>query len=181
VTEQTEASGEQETASLATPSDIVTDDKPTAKPVIEPPVFTLLRVEKDGSAVIAGTGPGNTEITLLDGNEELGKTKSGAEGDFAFVLDKPLTAGLHELFLVATPQEGEPVTSLEAGIINVPVSDSDDEVTVLVSATGQPTRILQKAEEEEEVASLQEPSSEAEGSNTAGDSTSSQTPEGNRR
>lgn len=114
-----------------------------------PPAFTLLRVEKDGSTVVAGTGPADSEVTLFNGREEIATAKSGPTGDFAFVLDTPLAPGPHELHLSAKPSQGEPIASLESGLINVPEPASAEEPTVLVSAEGTATKVLQKPEEQE--------------------------------
>ena len=145
-------SGETKVAALTTETQPVVKEEAVAQApeVIEPkpviPVFSLLRVEKDGSVVVAGSGPSTSEITLWDGAAELAKTKSGGEGDFVFVLDKPLAPGVHELTLEAQPPEGEAIFSAEAGLINIPEPETPEEVTVLVSEAGEATRVLQKPE-----------------------------------
>ena len=120
--------------------EVVAEEKPVS------PEFDLLRVEKDGSAVIAGHGPGDSEIEILDAEEIIAMTKSGPEGDFAIVLDKPLSPGVHELVIRATPKDGEPILSAEAGIINIPQPETQEEVAVLVTEPGEATRILQNPE-----------------------------------
>lgn len=112
------------------------------------PAFTLLRVEKDGSTVIAGTGPGRSEIRLFDGEARIATTTSGTEGDFAIVLDNPLKPGLHELHLLAITPEKAEVASTEAGIINVPEPEAPEAPTVLVSEAGEATRVLQQPQAE---------------------------------
>ncbi|MEM9277712.1 MAG: LysM peptidoglycan-binding domain-containing protein [Pseudomonadota bacterium] len=141
------------------PAEVEQQPEIETEPVL--PVFSLLRVEKDGSTVIAGTGAANSEVTLFNGQTELGKTTSGAEGDFVFVLDNPLPPGSHELTLRTQPEEGDPVFSAEAGLINIPEPETNEEATVLVAETGEATRILQKPEapepeaQEPEVAAVQ--------------------------
>ncbi|MEM9330950.1 MAG: LysM peptidoglycan-binding domain-containing protein [Pseudomonadota bacterium] len=119
-----------------------TTQAPETEPVA--PVFSLLRVEKDGSLVVAGSGPGNSTVVLLEGEVQIGTAESGPEGDFVFVLDKPLSPGSHELSLRATPRDGEPILSAEAGLINVPEPESGEEPTVIVAEAGKASRILQK-------------------------------------
>ena len=129
------------------PAEEVTEQlQAIAEPDPVSPAFTILRVEPDGSTVIAGSGPGNSKVTLLDGDTELGKTEAGPEGDFVFILDKPLAPGVHELTLSAQPPEGEPVLSAEAGLINVPQPEANEEATVLVAENGEATKVLQKPE-----------------------------------
>ncbi|MGI9350982.1 MAG: LysM peptidoglycan-binding domain-containing protein [Rhizobiaceae bacterium] len=143
-------SDENQVAELSQELAPAKDDSEESQVIAEPkpvlPVFSVLRVEPDGSTVVAGTGPGASEVTLLDGDLELGKTATGPEGDFVFILDKPLSPGTHELTLKAQPQEGEPVFSAEAGLINIPKPETEEEATVLVAESGEATKVLQKPE-----------------------------------
>lgn len=120
-----------------------------AEPVL--PSFSTLRVEQDGSTVIAGSAPENSVVEILNGDEVIAKAQSATNGDFVVVLDKPLKPGSHSLIIRAKPKEGEPVFSAEAGLINIPKPDTQEEVTVLVSEADKPSRILQKPEAEEPV------------------------------
>ncbi len=117
------------------------------------PTFSILRVEPDGSAVIGGSGPASSEIELFNGEVSLGKTTTGPEGDFAFVLDKPLDTGLHELTLSATKESGEKIVSAESGVVNVPEPGKPEELTVVVTEAGKASRVLSGSEPaEQEVA-----------------------------
>ena len=111
------------------------------KPVL--PGFDILRVEKDGSVVIAGHGPGESKVEILNDGPVIAWTESGKSGDFAIVLEKPLAPGTHQLIIRATPKEGDVLMSAEAGIIHIPEAGAE-EVTVLVAEPDEPTRILQK-------------------------------------
>jgi len=115
-----------------------------AKPVL--PTFSTLRVEQDGSTVIAGSGPENSKIEILNGAIVIAKTEAASNGDFVVVLDEPLKPGSYSLFIRALPPEGEETFSAEAGLINIPEPEKQEEVTVLVAETDKPTRILQKPE-----------------------------------
>ena len=64
---------------------------------VKEPTISLLRVEPDGSVVIAGTGPKNSIISLLNGTQVIGETKSLGQGDYTLVLDTPLQSGQHML------------------------------------------------------------------------------------
>ncbi|MCG6857298.1 MAG: LysM peptidoglycan-binding domain-containing protein [Salaquimonas sp.] len=111
------------------------------------PSFDVLRVEKDGSTVIAGTGPANSLVEILSGGQVLASAKSGASGDFAIVFDKPLAAGDHELSIRATPENGEPVTSSETGVVHVPGKSADgDQVIAMVAKEGEASRVMQAPE-----------------------------------
>ncbi|MEM7289111.1 MAG: LysM peptidoglycan-binding domain-containing protein [Pseudomonadota bacterium] len=117
-----------------------------AAPKLKPPVFSVLRVEPDGSSVIAGTGPAASTVKLLDDGKEIAITLAGPEGDFAFVLDKPLAPGAHELGLLATTKSGETIASEESGLVNVPLPEKAEELAVLVTKQGEASRILVKPE-----------------------------------
>ncbi|MCB1423661.1 MAG: LysM peptidoglycan-binding domain-containing protein [Nitratireductor sp.] len=108
------------------------------------PRFDILRVEPDGSVVVAGSAPPDSAVEILAGEKVVGKGKAGASGDFAIVFDKPLPAGDHELVIRALPQEGEPVLSAETGIVSIPAAgDEGGEVLAMVSRDGAASRILQ--------------------------------------
>lgn len=108
------------------------------------PTFGLVRVERDGSAVIAGEGPPNELVQLIEGSKVLSEATSSAAGEFVFVLDEPLTPGAHELFLRVIPKEGSPSLSSSFAFVDVPKPKTIGEVTVLLAEAGKPSQILQK-------------------------------------
>ncbi len=116
-----------------------------------PPVFHVLRVEPDGSIVIAGNAPANSEVEIIENGNVLATGKAGAGGDFAFVFDNPLAPGAYELFIRARPagEDGaaEPVMSVETGIVTIPGKDeAGGQVLALIQQPGAPSRILQQPE-----------------------------------
>lgn len=134
-------------------SEIQSSPKPEApvEPIVESievlpvkPSFGLVRVERYGSAVIAGEGPANQVIELIDGRERLAETRVNAAGEFVFVLDEPLAPGAHELFLRVMPEEGDPVLSSSFAFVDVPKPKTIGEVTVLLAEAGKPSQLLQK-------------------------------------
>ncbi len=132
----------------------IVEPQPEAEPKVEvveeqeAPTFSTLRVERDGSTVIAGAAPENSKVEILDGETVIATTQSATNGDFVVVLDTPLKPGPHSLIIRAKPKEGEEVFSAEAGLINIPEPEKQEEVTVLVAEADKPTRILQKPEPE---------------------------------
>jgi nucleoid-associated protein YgaU len=130
-----------ETATNATP-------EPQAEGV---PTFSVLRVEKDGSAVVAGTAKPDTKIDLMAGSEVLASAQAGPTGDFAIVLDTPLAPGAHELVLRAIDPSGATVTSAETGIVNVPAGEGG-ELVAMVSKAGEASRLMQAGDKEAEAA-----------------------------
>jgi nucleoid-associated protein YgaU len=106
------------------------------------PSFDVLRVEKDGSTVIAGKAAPNSKIEIVDGGKVIASTQTGDSGDFVAVLDNPLGVGDHQLVLRATAKDGKTATSLEVATVSVP-KDKSGELLAMVSKPGEASRILE--------------------------------------
>lgn len=109
------------------------------------PVFDILRVETDGSVVIAGQAAANAAIEIISGSKVLGTAKAGENGDFAIVLDQPLEPGDHQLVLRAVGEGGNVATSAQTAIVSVP-DNSNGQVLALVDEPGQASRLITKPE-----------------------------------
>ncbi len=105
------------------------------------PSFDVLRVEPDGSTVIAGSAEPNAKLEIVDGEKVVTTTNVGPSGDFAAVLDNPLPPGDHELVLRATGKDGKAVSSEEVATVSVPKDDST-QVLAMVSKPGAASRII---------------------------------------
>ena len=153
------AEDDQKLAKLDTSTEQVSDNSvtksaPALETTVEPievlpvePSFGLVRVERDGSAVIAGEGPANEVVELIDGQTKLAETKINTSGEFVFVLDEPLSPGAHELFLRVIPKDGTPTLSSSFAFVDVPKPKTIGEVTVLLAEAGKPTQLLQKPQD----------------------------------
>jgi len=71
------------------------------------PSFDLVRVEPDGSAVIAGRAAPHDELILLHNGQPIGKVKADWAGEWAFVTDQPLPAERHEITLLVNEPDAE--------------------------------------------------------------------------
>lgn len=149
------------------------------------PAFDLLRVEPDGSLVIAGRAVAGAEVEIVSGSSLLAKTTAGPTGDFAAVLDKPLKPGEHNIVLRATSKDNVAATSLETAIVSVPTAENG-QVVALVQQPGEPSRLITTPEAEAppsgETAGLDErqkdaPASGQDGAVQAGGATQSMGPE----
>lgn len=105
------------------------------------PSFDVLRVEPDGSTVIAGSAEPNAKLEIVDGQKVVTTTNVGPSGDFAAVLDNPLPPGDHELVLRATGKDGKAVNSEEVATVSVPKDDST-QLLAMVSKPGAASRII---------------------------------------
>ncbi|MEZ5872533.1 MAG: LysM peptidoglycan-binding domain-containing protein [Nitratireductor sp.] len=121
----------------------VKPETPAAAAVAEPR-FDVLRVEKDGSAVIAGTAPAGSKVDILSDGAVIASTMASDAGDFAIVLDTPLAPGPHELSIRSTAADGTMLMSSETGIINIP--EAGGELLAMVTKEGEASRVLQQPE-----------------------------------
>lgn len=104
------------------------------------PEFDLVRVEPDGSMVIAGRAEPDATVEVLTGSRVLATVGAGAGGDFAAVLDEPLPPGDYQIVLRST-SEANVVSSVETAIVSVPET-ADGQVLALVEEPGSPSRLI---------------------------------------
>lgn len=124
-----------------------------AVPATDPavPGFDVLRVEPDGSTVIAGHAQPNSKLEILSGDTVVGTADVGATGDFAAVFDNPLPAGDHQLTLRSTGENGAVKSSEEVATVSVP-KDPSGQLLAMVSKPGTASRLITTPGAAEEVA-----------------------------
>jgi len=105
------------------------------------PVFDVLRVEPDGSVLVAGKAGARAEVEVLSGEAVLGKAAAGPEGDFVVLLDEMLKPGDYRLALRATSPEGETVLSDGTAIVSIPEA-KDGQVLAMVEEPGRPAELI---------------------------------------
>ncbi|MBX4869813.1 LysM peptidoglycan-binding domain-containing protein [Rhizobium bangladeshense] len=106
------------------------------------PAFDVLRVEPDGSTVIAGSAEPNGKLEVLDGEKVVTTADIGPSGDFAAVLDNPLPAGDHQLVLKVTGKDGKVALSEEVATVSVPKDGNAANLLAMVSKPGAASRII---------------------------------------
>lgn len=109
------------------------------------PAFDVLRVEPDGSTVIAGQGQPNTTLKVMNGDEVLNEVKIGSTGDFVVIFDQPLDSGDYQLTLKSEDEDGNALVSDETAIVSVP-EEAGGQLLAMVSKPGQASRILAQPE-----------------------------------
>lgn len=105
------------------------------------PGFDVLRVEPDGSTVVAGHAAPGSKLEILNGTTVVGTADVGVTGDFAAVFDTPLPAGDYQLTLRAVGEDGVAKTSQEVATVSVP-KDATGQLLAMVSKPGEASRLL---------------------------------------
>ncbi|WP_157928873.1 LysM peptidoglycan-binding domain-containing protein [Pararhizobium haloflavum] len=105
------------------------------------PAFDVLRVEPDGSAVIAGRADPGKRLDVMNGSDVIDSTKVGPSGDFAIVLKDRLAPGDYQLTLRVTGETGTSETSEEVATITIP-ADRGGDLLAMVTKPGEASRIV---------------------------------------
>lgn len=132
-----------ETPAPQTPAQTTSEAAPKAD-IADPsiPTFDIVRVDRDGSTLIAGRALPGADITIIANNKEVGKAKADDRGEWVVLLEKPLDAGDVELSLLARNPDGRNVKSLQ--IVTVSVPEKKNELAlVVISEPGKASRMLQ--------------------------------------
>lgn len=135
------AEGGEQMASLPPAGETAEPTAPAAEPEIVVPAFDLVRVEPDGSVVIAGKAAANATVEVIAGATVIGTAESGASGDFAVVLEDPLKPGDYTVVLRSTTKDNIVASSAQTAIIAVPETESG-QVLALVEEPGAPSRLI---------------------------------------
>ena len=107
------------------------------------PTFDTIRVETDGSTVMAGRGMPSADVTVMLDGQALGTTKTDGGGAWVFVPEEPLPAGDHDLTLRMQMANAEPVDSHQSVALKVP-EHGGDEALVVLNDPNQASKVLQK-------------------------------------
>ena len=132
-----------EVKSEAKPADVkpAEPEKAAVVPAVTVPVFDVLRLEGNGSLVIAGKAAPNSVVDVISKTRVLGSATAGENGDFAIILDEALKSGDYQLVLRATAQDKSVATSQQTAILSVPATP-DGQVLALVEEPGQASRMI---------------------------------------
>lgn len=106
------------------------------------PSFDIVRVERDGSAVMAGRAVPGAEITAKANGEPLATATANANGEWVMVLETPLGPGDLELTLSARNPDGSVRESEQIVAVSVP-ERPDQPSLVVLSEPGAASRVLQ--------------------------------------
>ena len=106
------------------------------------PTFDIVRVERDGMAVIAGRATPGAEITLKRNGTAIATVDADARGEWVIVLDEPLASGDIELTLSAVNPDGSTVDGVQSVSVSVP-AQAGGQTLVVLAEPGKASRVLQ--------------------------------------
>jgi hypothetical protein len=84
------------------------------------PTFDVVRVTRDGNAVIAGRAAPGAQVTVLDKGEPLGTVTADPRGEWVLIPQRQLEPGARELSIQAQGEDDSPVESEQVVVLAVP-------------------------------------------------------------
>ena len=132
------------TEEVAPSDDPASSDDETAEIPIEKalPSFDIVRVDRNGYAVIAGRAAPESSVEIFANGEPLAETDAERDGSWVIAADTPLEAGPVELTLAMTTMDGLTIRSEETILIYVPQREGDAPL-VLRTTPGGASEVLQ--------------------------------------
>jgi len=115
------------------------------------PTFDVARIDRDGTAVLAGRAAPGARIVILNGGREIATGQADARGEWVILLrDAPLAPGSHELRVVQHIEGRAPLVSDQAVLAVVPAPPAAgaagaprQDTIVLVDPPRGPTTLIQ--------------------------------------
>lgn len=118
-----------------------------AEPQTPKPRFDIVRVETDGTAVIAGRATPGADVEVMSGKTSIGKVKSNTRGEWALVLEKPLKPGAHDLSIVASEPNSKVKQYSQQNVVVAVPQRRDEKPLVVLSHKDKPSQVLQLPEQ----------------------------------
>ena len=120
------------------------------------PTFDVVRVEENGSVVVAGNAAPDAKVEILNGSTVIGSTTAGPDGAFVIVLEDPLKPGDYQLVLRATTPDNVAVPSEQTAVVSVP-DKPGGQVLAMVEAPGKPADLMTVPEPAKQPAAAEAP------------------------
>jgi nucleoid-associated protein YgaU len=125
------------------------------------PSFDVVRIARDGRAVMAGRAAPGATVIIMDGDREVGRVKADPRGEWVFTLDKPLEPGSRELSLRANNPGGAEKEGEAPVVLVVPERTQESPGKSTASAAGSNEALAIKVNPGGAVQLLQVPASSA--------------------
>ena len=138
---ETTPAAETVAATPATPAEPAATEAAPAATEVAKPTFDVVRVEPDGSAVVAGRASPAADVKVTINGNELGAAKATENGEWVVVTTTPIAPGSYELKAVAKTGDTE-VASDQSVALVVPAAGTEEKVLAVVSEPNQPSQVL---------------------------------------
>jgi len=89
------------------------------------PTFDIVRVNPQGDTVIAGRARPDSEITVLQDDDVIGRATADKRGEWVLVPQTPIAPGTHTLTIVSPNADGTSVSSDQSVVVVVPERGKD--------------------------------------------------------
>ena len=129
-----------EMAALEEPESV---EETGAEPLYGGPSFDIVRIEPDGSTIIAGQALPDSTVSVFLGENELTSQTIPHPGSFVFFLDLPVQEGPISLSLVEVTREGNRFTSDEVVLV---IPSSPEKQPKVVVADSEGATVIQDSE-----------------------------------
>ena len=104
--------------------------------------FDIVRVEEDGSMVVAGKGEKGAVVSLMDGESVLTRFSVNEDGEWIFIPTEPLAAGEHEIWLQDDTMNSREQS--EVIVVSVPEpKNAGQALAVMMSPDARQVEVLQ--------------------------------------
>ncbi len=107
--------------------------------------FDIVRVEEDGSAVLAGRAEPGAKVRLLINQKVAGETQANDRGEWVVIPAEAMPAGAHQMQIETENAAGEVKLAEQSVALTVPDQPGTQPLIVL-SETAKPSKVLQKPE-----------------------------------
>ncbi len=105
---------------VAPPQTAMQPGAPVAAPEVQKPTFDVVRINPQGDAVMAGRATPGSEVTIADGDKEVGHVQADQHGEWVFVPSAPLAPGTREFTLAERAPDGSMTKSDRSVMLVVP-------------------------------------------------------------
>ncbi|WP_137392474.1 hypothetical protein, partial [Rhodoligotrophos defluvii] len=109
------------------------------------PSFDIVRVEEDGTAVIAGRAAPKATVTVKLDSAQLGETQANDRGEWVLVVERPLQPGSHNLSAVAA-EPGKPAVNSDQVVALALPERAEERPLIVATEPGAPAKVLQAPE-----------------------------------
>jgi nucleoid-associated protein YgaU len=113
----------------------------TPAPAPAGPAFDVVRINPQGSAVMAGRAAPGADVTILDAGKAIGHAKADANGDWVFTPTTPLPPGARQLTLSERLPDGTQRQGAGPVLLSVPATPAAPPLAVAMTGNGAP-RVL---------------------------------------